>query len=40
MGTFMDVPEDMKLPVKELEINGDIPESFDSRTAWPHCESL
>jgi cathepsin B len=40
MGTILETPEHLKLPLKDIEPRGDIPESFDSRTAWPKCESI
>jgi len=37
-------PEHLKLPVKLSDpkwLNAEsLPENFDSRTAWPNCESL
>ena len=35
-------PNGYKLPEMYHDSNGysDIPESFDSRTKWPHCESI
>jgi len=40
LGTFLDEPEHLKLPLKEMELNLAIPDSFDSREAWPKCESI
>jgi len=40
LGTFLQTPEDKKLPVKNVEILEDLPENFDLREAWPQCESL
>jgi hypothetical protein len=31
MGTILDEPEELKLPILEQEILTDLPESFDSR---------
>ena len=39
MGT-LETPEHLKLPLKDIEPLKDIPESFDSRQAWPNCTSL
>jgi len=33
-------PEWMKLPKSELLAAVSIPDSFDSRTQWPNCESI
>jgi hypothetical protein len=40
MGTFLETPEHLKLPLKEITPRNDIPESFDSRKQWPKCESI
>jgi len=40
MGTILETPEHMKLAEKHIEPLKDIPESFDSATAWPKCESI
>jgi cathepsin B len=40
MGTILDEPEELKLPILEENILADIPESFDSREKWPGCESI
>ena len=40
MGTILETPEHLKLPVKEIEPLKDIPDSFDSREQWPKCESI
>ena len=39
MGT-LETPEHLKLPLKDIESLEDIPETFDSATNWPKCESL
>jgi cathepsin B len=33
-------PVDRKLPMKEKIVAANIPDSFDSRTAWPNCASI
>lgn len=33
-------PLDKKLPVKQMLLAENIPENFDSRTAWPKCTSI
>jgi hypothetical protein len=30
----------MKLPAKKFDDPKDVPAEFDSREAWPNCESL
>lgn len=40
MGTILETPEELKLPERHMEPRGDIPTEFDSRTAWPNCESI
>nr|ALX38049.1 cathepsin B cysteine protease [Cryptocaryon irritans] len=45
MGSFNNTPEDLKLPVKTfdnkfLNYFDDLPEDFDSRKAWPKCQSI
>ena len=39
-GTFMDIPDDFKLPEKDVVEYEAIPDNFDSREAWPACESI
>lgn len=36
----LETPEEIKLPLKNVEELKDIPTNFDSRTAWPNCESI
>jgi cathepsin B len=36
----LETPAEMKLPQKDIEIAADIPDEFDSRTAWPGCDSI
>jgi cathepsin B len=40
MGTFLDEPEEMKLPEKNIIPMNGLPENFDSREQWPGCESI
>jgi cathepsin B len=40
MGTFTNAPDDFELPTRRTSINGEYPEHFDAREAWPDCESL
>ena len=40
MGTILDEPEELKLPIMEIDILEDLPESFDSREKWPGCDSI
>jgi hypothetical protein len=40
MGTFTETPAHLRLPLKVHEINEALPENFDSREAWPKCESI
>jgi len=39
MGT-LETPENLKLPLKDIEPLQDIPESFNSADNWPGCQSL
>jgi len=36
----LDTPEDMKLPLKDIEPLEDIPTEFFSAEHWPNCESI
>jgi len=36
----LETPEELKLPLKDIEPLTDIPTEFDSRTQWPKCESI
>lgn len=36
----LETPAEMKLPQKDIEPLADINADFDSRTAWPNCESI
>lgn len=40
MGTFVDLTDDLKLPLKDIEPLEDLPDHFDSREQWPNCESI
>ena len=45
MGTFRTTPEHLKLPLKTVEpewlgAEDSLPENFDSRLAWPNCDSI
>jgi hypothetical protein len=40
LGAFKGTPNNLKLPVKTLEEPTAFPENFDSRDAWPNCESI
>lgn len=37
MGTYLETPEEMKLPLKDITPLEDIPESFDPTQKWPGC---
>jgi len=39
MGT-LETPEDLKLPLKDIEPIQDIPDQFFSSEAWPNCQSI
>lgn len=40
LGTYLVTPDYLKLPTKEIIPIEGLPESFDSRTAWPNCVSI
>jgi cathepsin B len=40
MGTILETPEELKLPLKDIEPLKDIPTEFFSATAWPKCASI
>lgn len=40
LGTYLDTPDYLKLPEREIIPIEGLPDSFDSRTAWPNCESI
>jgi len=41
LGTYLNTPSYLKLPEADIHpIEGGIPTEFDSRTAWPKCESI
>jgi cathepsin B len=40
IGTFINTPNSDKPRVKDITPIENLPESFDSRDAWPGCESL
>ena len=41
MGTYLDTPEYMKLPEKDIvPLESGIPTNFDSREQWPKCASI
>lgn len=40
MGTYLNTPNYLKLPPKEIIPIEGIPATFDARTAWPNCESI
>lgn len=33
-------PEHLKLPVKNIVVPNDLPDSFDARTQWPNCPTI
>lgn len=39
MGT-LETPEHLKLPIKDIEVRADLPESFNSADNWPKCDSI
>lgn len=40
MGTILETPEELRLPLKDIEPLKDIPTEFFSATNWPNCESI
>lgn len=40
MGTILETPENLRLPLKDIEPLEDIPEEFSSAEHWPKCESI
>lgn len=40
MGTILETPEEMKLPLKDIEPLKDIPTNFSSAEKWSKCESI
>jgi len=40
MNGALPIDEEHSLPVRHVESNADIPESFDSATQWPKCASI
>jgi hypothetical protein len=40
LGTYLDTPDYLKLPLKEIIPIEGLPDSFDSRTTWPDCDSI
>lgn len=40
LGTYLNTPDYLKLPLKEVIPIEGLPDSFDSREAWPNCISI
>jgi len=40
LGAILQAPANRRAAIKEIEVTDVLPESFDSRTAWPKCDSL